>query len=679
MIGRRRAHRSAIAVLGLVLGYLPVADAGAAPSGTAHVVPAEDTALALLLLAARGSSEPVLLFDPSDRGGFDRFRSEWRGATRCIHRAGTSAGIAALLREVTGGACVVVDDLVVLARALWPDATSAIVTTEANYKWMLRSAALAGATGSALLPLGEAGGRDDLTMIGGWRLGAIYVTRPALEWAEAARAVASAVVELPSADAFTTTYLRALKSRPTAVVITNPLDRRSLFSPSSLSLLAPLVSAVHRAPLFLVEDAPPENIEQATLAFIERHALSPSHVILVGDELALRSHRVADPVLAAGGPEARGGGTDVRVELFSDIDRDEPQALAVGRIVGEGAGQASATLARQYHLPRGAPARPVLFFTNADGIFPLGETISRTTAAELRNVGVAVKGYYGEKISHALIQRSLTATDVLVWEGHARDLTLEEQGGIAAKGAPALVVLQGCYTFDRSDPFILMDKGTIAIVGTSTAIYSAPGSALARAFFDALLYENADLGTATRNARNFLLALTHLQRARKHADWRKTYRAALAFALWGDPTLRPGLGTVEPKLAPMTWARDENGLTLAIPARGLERVVVGPYVAEPPPRSMLSGLLLREAGTERRRVKELFFTAQQVDDDLRAVCAPRPGWDVVSLFAPRTRTLFVLARPDWKVMEQPGPGGTFTFPLAREAGDCPPLLPEPTT
>jgi hypothetical protein len=93
---------------------------------------------------------------------------------------------------------------------------------------------------------------------------------------------------------------------------------------------------------------------------------------------------------------------------------------------------------------------------------------------------------------------------------------------------------------------------------------------------------------------------------------------------------------------------------------------------------MLSGLLLREAGTKRRRVKELFFTAQQVDDDLRAVCAPRPGWDVVSLLAPRTRTLFVLARPDWKVMEQPGPGGTFTFPLARNAGDCPPL-PEPAT
>jgi hypothetical protein len=677
MIGRFRMYPGVIALLILVLGLLPVMDAGAAEPRTAHVVPAEDTALALLLLAARGATEPVLLFEPSERGAFDRFRSEWRGGIRCVHRVGTSAATAALLREATGGSCVVIDDLLVFARELWPEATSAIVTTEANYKWMLRAATFAGATRSALLPLGEHVG-PDLAMLAGWRLGTIYVARPAVEWAEAARAVVPSVVELPSANAFTTAYLNALGSRPTAVVIANPFDRQSLFSPSSLSLLAPLVSAAHHAPLFLVEDAPPETIEQATLAFIERHALSPSHIILVGDELALRSHRVPDPVLTAGGPEARGGGTEVRVELFSDIDRDEPQDFAVGRIVGEGAGQASATLARQYHLPRGAERRPVIFFTNADGIFPLGETISRTTAAELRNVGVAVKAYYGEKISQSLIQRSLTATDVLVWEGHARDLTLEEQGGIAAKGAPGLVILQGCYTFDRSDPFILMDKGTVAIVGTSTAIYSAPGSALARAFFDALLYDDADLGTATRNARNFLLALAHLKRARKHADWRKTYRAALAFSLWGDPTLRPDLGTGEPKLAPVTWERDGRKLTLSIPPQALERVVVGPYVAEPLPRSMLSGLLLREAGTERRRVKELFFTVQRVDDDLRAACRPAPGWDVVSMFAPRTRTLFILARADWKFMEKPGPGGTFTFTMATDQGDCA-LLPEPTT
>jgi hypothetical protein len=678
VIGRVWARRSVVATLGLVLGQLPALEAGAAEPSTAHVVPADDTALALLLLAARGATEPVLLFDPSDRSGFDRFRSEWRGVVRCVHRTGTSAGTATLLREATGGACVVVDDLFVLARALWPNATSAILTTEAHYKWMLRSATLAGATNTALLILGERAG-PDLAMLEDWRLRTIYVARPALEWAEEARAVAPGVVELPSADVFTTAYLRALGSRPTAVVIANPLDRRSLFSPSSLSLLAPLVSAVHRAPLFLVEDAPPETIEQATLAFLERHVLSPSHVILVGDELALRSHRVPDPVLVAGGPEARGGGTEVRVELFSDIDRDEPQDFAVGRIVGEGAGQASATLARQYHLPRGSSARPVIFFTNADGIFRLGETISRTTAAELRNVGVAVKAYYGEKISHPLIQKSLTATDVLVWEGHARDLTLEEQGGIAAKGAPDLVILQGCYTFDRSDPFILMDKGTVAIVGTSTAIYSASGSALARAFFDALLYDGADLGTATRNARNFLLALTHLKRARKHSDWRKTYRAALAFALWGDPTLRPNLATGEPKLAPMTWAREDQGLTLTIPARGLDRVAVGRFVAEPPPRSMLSGLLLREPGTEQRRLKELFFTAQRVDDGLRAVCAPRAGWEVVSMLAPRTRTLFVLARPDWKLMELPGPAGTFTFPMAPDASACPPVPAVPAT
>jgi hypothetical protein len=433
-----------------------------------------------------------------------------------------------------------------------------------------------------------------------------------------------------------------------------------------------LVAIAHRAPLVLVRSAEAAAVEEQVLETLTRHDLSPSHVVLVGDEIALRSHRVEDPVAAAGGPEALGGGGKVRVELFSEIQHERPQDLIVGRIAAEGVGQGSATLARQLHGEPRTRQRPAVFFSNADRIFPLGETISRTTVAEFRNVGIPVRGYYGEEVTTELVNRSLTETDLLVWEGHSRDLTLGERGGIAAISAPEIVVLQGCHTFDRSDPFILMEKGTVALLGSSTAIYSAPGSALARAFFDALLYERADLGTATRNARNFTLALAQLQRMRGHADWRKTYRAALAFSLWGDPTLRPGIKPTRPKIAPVRWTPGDRELTLTIPGGLLGTVSVAGFRARPPSRAMLGGLLLREKDGQRRQLKELYFTVQEAaGDQPLTVCAPGLGWDVVSLYAPRTETLTVLARPDWKKMGQGPSRRPFAFPLAVDAPACP--------
>ncbi len=165
-----------------------------------------------------------------------------------------------------------------------------------------------------------------------------------------------------------------------------------------------------------------------------------------------------------------------------------------------------------------------------------------------------------------MIQDALLHADLLVWEGHARDLTLEERGGISVDRAPPFVVLQGCYTLDRSDPFILFERGTESIIATSAAIYSASGSAFARALFDSLLYGGDDLGTAVRNARNYLLAVTNLKKQRGHSDWTKTYRAALAFALWGDPTARPPLATPASSVPPATWRLDDHGLSLIDPA-----------------------------------------------------------------------------------------------------------------
>lgn len=627
------------------------------------LVPADDARLATMLLVAKGAHHPVVLFDPGDREQVDLYTTGWEGPVRCFQQPSTPAQVVELMKAAAGGPCTVVTDVVAFARTLWPEARTAVATSVSNYPDLLAAAAFAGATESALLPI-------DNTPPGsepwnGWAIEKLFLMPAAAGWKTAAATMTPQVVEA-SAGVLMSELVERRRESSGAIVVANPNDRSGLFSPAGLSLLAPLLSAVHGAPLVLVSSSDPAAVEAETYAWIDRHGFHPTHVVLVGDELALRSHRVPDPVREGGGPEARGGGIEVRVELFSQIQHDLPQDFAVGRIVAESASQASIGLARRLHDRKGGP-RPVVFLGNADEVFALGETISRTTVSELRNVGLAVEAHFREQITPALIRRALKETDLLVWEGHPRDLTLEESGGVAVERAPHLVVLQGCYTLDRSDPIILLEKGAQAIVATSAAIYSASGSAFARAFFDAILYDQADLGTAVRNARNFLLALTHLKRLRDHSDWRKTYRAALAFALWGDPTTRAPLQPGRPLRTPVQWSQQDDRLSLSIPSARLREVSVGTYRARIAPRAMVGGLLLRTDDT--RTLKDLYLTVRSSPPEVRAVCPPGPEWDVVSLYAPRTRTLTVLARPDWRQLKVPA-RGRFEFTATKDGSPC---------
>jgi hypothetical protein len=658
---------AAAALLALTLAS-PAARAAERPAAI-RLVPADDPALALTYLVAEGRERPVLLFDPRDREAADLFRNDGRRAV-CARRSAAAEPLAKLLEEAAGAPCEVEDDWLALARRLWPEPRAAIAAAASDYEWLLRAAAFAGAAGMALLPV-DPERPPEASALGDWRIETLYTT-PGIAAFASPEGAGFRTVAVDSADELASALLtRSSERPPTTVVLANPRDRLGVFSPSSLSLLAPLVSALHRAPLLLVGSSNPTRIEREARGFIDRHGLEPTHVILVGDELALGSHRVPDPVLAAGGPEAIGGGTEVRVEIFSEIQHERPQGFAVGRMVAEDAARLSVGLARRLHA---APnqKQPVIFLSNADEVFALGEAISRSTVGELRNRRVPVQAYFRDEVTPAVIQKALKGTDFLVWEGHARDLTLEEQGGISATRAPGLVLLQGCYTLDRSDPYILMERGTEAIVATSAAIYSASGSAFAKAFVDSLLYDGADLGTAVRNARNYLLALTILKRRRGRHDWPKTLRAALAFALWGDPTLSAELPVREPIVPPAAWSESNHDLVLTIPPGRLEEASAGRYRSRPVPRAMLGGLLAYEKGKKdrkERRLKQTFFTARSMPAEVTA-CAPNAAWDLVSLYAPATRTLSVLVRPDWNLMPGAAESGTFPFPLRADAAAC---------
>lgn len=633
------------------------------------IAPADDRPLAAVLLSARGATDSVLLFDPRRTEPIQRFLKTFRGRVRCFQRAATPAVVSQQMSTLAGGTCERIDRLPVFARQLRSAARSGIAVAASDYPALLRAAAFAASTQIALLPLDRNDTSQAVTeAVSG--LDTIYRFRLPAGAKDRTGAAAGRVVDLDTAEALEREWLPLLApSPPDALVIANPRDVDGLFSPSGLSLLAPLLSAAHRAPLLLVDGADPAAIEREALTFLDAARLHPTHIILVGDELALRSHTLPDPVITAGGPEARGGGKTLRVELFSEIQQQRPQDLSVGRIVAEDATSASVLLARQRH--HASEAKPVVLLGNADEAFSLGEAISRVTVEELRNVSVPVRAFYRDEITPAVVLDALDSTELLVWEGHARDLTLEERGGIAVGGAPEIAILQGCYTLDRSDPFILLEKGTFAIVASSAAIYSAPGSAFAHAIFDSFLYERADLGTAVRNARNFLFGLSQLQRSRNHPDWRKTYRAALAFALWGDPTLRPRLDSDRAKVAPVAWTPGHAGIDLDIPAETLPEVSSGNYRAQVPPRAQLGGLVLPSRSGVERRLKDLYFTVQRLPRNAGAACAPNRGWSLWSAYAPRSGTLTVLARPDWVTLKNPARRGRFRFALVPEGAACP--------
>lgn len=653
-----------IAALVSLLGGAPLGSSARAEEIAFRLVPSSDAALASVALLASQAAAPVLLYDARIPGVIERGAAEEGARGECLIRPNTPTAERAALQAAAGRTCVEVHDLTQLARQLWPTPPAVVFAPADDYPWLLRGAALAGALGGALVPV-EATRPPSATTLTGWRSAAWYVLgdlAPPLP-------ADAAPIHLSDPEAAAATALTQLGSGVRTVVVANPADRRGRFSATSLSLLAPFIAATHRAPLVLVSSAATAVVETEVQRAIALGRIAPTHVYLVGDEMALRSHHVPDPVLAAGGPESLDGGRDVRVELFSQLQAREPQAYAVGRFVGEDAARGSLTLMRQRRTSAHASG-PLVLLSNADAVFTLGETISRTTVAELRNAGLPVRAAYQSAVTPAAIQEALQQADILVWEGHVRDLTLAEEGGVAVERTPPFVVLQGCSTLDRSDPFILLERGTQAIVGTSAAIYSASGSAFARALFDGLVYDRDDIGTAVRDARNYLLALAELKRQRGHRDWTKTYRAALAFALWGDPTAHAPLTTAHPKRPPVSWEVSEAQVLLTVPPRRLRAQRAGRYIAQPVPRAMLGGLVLRAGDQPERTLKELFYTTLAAPSGVTAACPPAPGWEVISLYAPATRTLSVLARPPGDTAAQLVPAGTYPLPLVPTASAC---------
>src|SRR5690606_9649001 len=189
-------------------------------------------------------------------------------------------------------------------------------------------------------------------------------------------------------------------------------------------------------------------------------------VTLVGDWLAIPLREVQDVDQAA-----RGGETPRvhKIPPFVDLE-GRPSDRAVGRLAALDVYDLSRWVARIVHGV-GDDADGVLVFANAHDKFILGETISRTTSAELANAGVPVRSFYRGEITRERIEAELPRHALVLWEGHPTHLTLGDDALPAPQRPlpPSTVFLEGCYTMDRADPFVLVERGANAVLGTYIA------------------------------------------------------------------------------------------------------------------------------------------------------------------------------------------------------------------
>jgi len=463
--------------------------------------------------------------------------------------------------------------------------------------------------------------------------------------------------------------LRALRAKVRGthrLVAVAPADARGPFSPPKLSLVSVPYVLAKGAALAYVGEGPGEGrTPEDAVRELEAEGEGPfDYITLIGDWLAIPLREVQDIDQVARGVE---NPRVHKIPPFVD-PAGAPSDRFVGRLAALDAFDLSRWIARIVHGIEGKGIDGVLVFANAHDKFILGETISRTTSAELANAGVEVRSYYRDEIDKEVIEREIPRHALVLWEGHPTDLTLGDDALPAPSRPlpPATVFLQGCYTLDRSDPFVLVERGANAVLGTYMAVYSSSGSAFARAYVNAQVHRGATAGEALASARNYLLALVELKKRRGFADWRKTLRAALSFDLWGDPEAPPPVEARAPKKPAVSARLKGNRLAVTIPAATLPLAKAGPYQALVRPGAALAGLhdsVFDEKGEEvGRRLSELFFVEVKLPEsfgDAPVVTAPYPEQTYAWVFSPRTRTLSLLVHQD--ALPRPGAAATLQF------------------
>jgi peptidase C25-like protein len=417
-----------------------------------------------------------------------------------------------------------------------------------------------------------------------WRTEQVYLVGDAHKLGRALPKVRH--VRLADEAAVVAAHRRRLGRRVETLVVANPADTGE--GMGVMSALAPWVALQKRAALLLTNKDGKnvaEVVQKATRDERLRHA----------DALVLVANLQAIPMLQRPNPIPTDKDPQIEMEPLTPSGA-HPFSFATGRLFHEELGTVPLLLARQRLLAGGAGPRRALVASNPGGGLSLLETLSRNTAQELRNAGYETTALFGHAVKPAELRRLMTQSDLFLWEGHhntlIRDWAFPDWN---EPMPPAFVFLQSCLALQEPKVQRLLSRGAVGVVGTSTRTYSGSGGACSLAFFNALLYDDQSLGGSLRQAKNFLLAYSLLKEKRLGKGATRTganLRAAWAFTLWGDPTLR--LPQPEAAGAGLPAIRHEvtgHTIVLALPEEMHSKVTTDKYQARMAPNGRLAGLV----------------------------------------------------------------------------------------
>lgn len=474
------------------------------------------------------------------------------------------------------------------------------------------------------------------------------------------------IIFISEASYLTTLYLKSL-APSTAIdnlIVTNPED----IAEKPLSLLSAPLSLVRHAPILFFQKSP-EETEAEVENFERKNNLSLRYLTLIGDEEFLPPRRVPCPLhndrRDYGGIEVAPtvaefadfpdhhndeeyvGTEEIDVEIGSYPVEGKPLSLAVGRISAENIYQGTILLSNITCHQGTKSSGNVLLLSNADGTLDLCEAICRTLVRECKNWRVPTQAYYGKEIDDKLLRKELPDKEVVIVEGHLWDLMkLFEENMV--KFSPALFFAQSCHSLDTSYAYPLFRSGAIGYVGSKTAIHSASGAAFSKAFFDAIMYRDMDVGSALLYAKNYLLNWVALKKKRGHSEWAKAYRVALSFALWGDPTTKLQLKrSSRPRLKGMEVRNIDSHFLLITPATWYRTIETEKYYTKFPPGTQFAGVVKKTKEKEKRKLAPLLFADLSMDGltDFQLETGDLTPADWTHTWDDRTKKLYLLLYP----------------------------------
>jgi hypothetical protein len=492
-------------------------------------------------------------------------------------------------------------------RALWqelfPKAERVVVCPAEPRGQLLQAACLAGVLGAPLyITHGTRGEEVELRQqLDNWGAKRVYAVGSACKLTRYLGAVAITRLADEAATAAAHRKHLAKKGPIRTLVVANPADDRDGLG--GTASLAPWI-AVQKCAALLLTNAGGDNVEPVVKdALGDERLRSADTLLLVADLKAIPTQKRPNPI--PGDKDA-----EIEMEPFTPTGT-EPCTFATGRLFHEDLAVVPLMLGRERLLAREGMRR-ALVASNPGGSLPLLETFSLSTILELRNAGYLTRTLLGRDLSKDALRRRMTECDVILWEGHHN--TLVKEWNMPEWDEPlraSLVFLQSCLALQDWKAQPLLSRGAVAVVGTSTRTYSASGGACSLAFFNALLYDDATLGGALCQAKNFLLAYALLKEKRLGADAHRTganLRAAWAFTLWGDPTLklpRP-LAPDEPR-EPIRREIHGRTILLSLPPEPHDKVKSARFQAQMAPNARLAGLVRKDGDADGQPLVPLVF------------------------------------------------------------------------